>query len=86
MKMLQADYREMKNEAVRSWSWIMEQLILSLLAKSIIGKDKKSIEPYFNNKCFMEDSNGSIKVRDFESEDLIFVVSYNSSNIVTNIL
>jgi hypothetical protein len=59
--------------------------IMKLFYKSIVGAKKTSIGKYFNDNCFLEDSNGSIKVRDYESEDLIFIVSYDSHGIVTDI-
>jgi len=64
----------------------MEELFLKLLEKSVVGKNKRDINKYFNDDCFMEDSNGSIKVRDNLSEELVFVVTYNSHNIVIDIL
>lgn len=63
----------------------MEELFLKMLEKSCIGQNKKDIAKYFNANCFFEDSNYSIKVRDIDTEELIFVVSYDNNNIVTDL-
>lgn len=61
----------------------MEELIIKLFKKSAIGKNKAELQAYLNSNCFIEDSNGSIKIRDYDTEDLIFVASYNCNNIIT---
>ena len=63
----------------------MEELFLKLFEKSVVGKNKKELPKYLNNNCFIEDSNGSIKIRDYDTEELIFVASYSRKNVITNI-
>lgn len=63
----------------------MEELILKLFEKSVVGKNKKELPKYLNSNCFIEDSNGSIKIRNNNTEELIFVASYSRENVITNI-
>jgi len=63
----------------------MEELFIKLFKKSAIGKNKAELQTYLNSNCFIEDSNGSIKIRDYDTEDLIFIASYNRNNTITDI-
>lgn len=63
------------------------RLVFELLKKSVLNKSVNNAKQYFNDKeCYLEISNNSIKVRDNISDDIAFILSFNSKKKVTNII